>query len=177
MARGLVRRLVLMFVAMSVIGCMGVCFTGPLWLTRTGSTVWEWLPTEDDARLARELNEASEDAGRETDITAQEIANLRRMGQMDEVDAAVDHVLDGRWHANEETPAPTKPRRDPTAYYPTAPPEERAGGPWLEIALALTAGFMFLAACGAAYLALATSGTEETPWHTGGPGGGEPPIS
>lgn len=153
-------RVFLLFAGVAVMAALPICIGVPLVVGRTAWIVSEYAPTEDDQRMADELNAAAHDAGRELDVTAVEIAQARRLDQLDEVEAAADEILEGRYKPDDvgAWPADEEPRRDPNAFYRDEEPEPEAAPTWwAEIGLACAGLFLLLAAFGAAYVSLSSA--------------------
>lgn len=155
-------RIVTLFAVVALMAALPVCVGVPVFVWQTATVVSEFAPSDADRQLAAELNAAAADAGRDVEISAVEIANARRLGQLDEVEIAADHMFEGRWRPDEGAAAPA-PRQDPTAYYPPEKVDQAAAAPWKEVGLALGGVCLFLAAAlsGLAAVVVATQGRSE----------------
>ncbi|MBX2796743.1 MAG: hypothetical protein KTR31_03710 [Myxococcales bacterium] len=141
------------FVFLSV--AVPICIGGPIAYWRISTITADLAPTEEDQRFAEEMEAAAEAAGRDLDISAQEIAHARRLGQLDEVEAMADEILEGRLRADEVARPPPEPKRMKGAFYRDQLQPEPEPPAWRlrDFGLAAGGAAMFLAACGMALAA------------------------
>lgn len=153
-----------LFISVFAMMLLPVCVGVPIWGAKTLLMLNEFAPTEEDQRLAEDLQHRADDAGVEVEITPQHIAQARRHGQTDEVVEVVDRMVEvrGKPGSGQTYEAPPRPRYR-GAYYrdQVAEPEQASGLPWMEIGLAFVGLFLFVAACGAAVMSLMAVGSSD----------------
>ncbi|MEO0599807.1 MAG: hypothetical protein AAF211_00125 [Myxococcota bacterium] len=143
---------ILAFFAMVALTVIVPTVTGTiLFGVQTAEVMDEYAPTDDDKRMARELAARADAAGVELEVTAFDIAHARRTGQLDQIDAMANEILG----------VGTAPYRGvppahgvtPETFRPEAP--EPAGiSPGQGALYAFGGVFLFIAACGAAMMAV-----------------------
>lgn len=152
----------LLFVMLTV--TLPFCVGAPMFAYYTVSMVDEYAPTAEDQRLAEEIEDASAAAGRDVEISAQEIALARRMGRLDEVEAAANEMSDGIYEANRTLEPEPKKRARGAFYRDQVPePEPVRAFAWEEVGLAVVGFTLLLGALGAAGAAFVMLGRSPAP--------------
>ncbi|MEM6931016.1 MAG: hypothetical protein AAF602_29040, partial [Myxococcota bacterium] len=118
---------------------------------QTAEVIDEYAPTDDDKRMARDLAARADAAGVELEVTAFDIAHARRTGQLDQIDAMATEVL-GVGTAPYPGAAPAHGVAPET--FRTEEPEPAGISPGLGALYAFGGVFLFVAACGAAVMAV-----------------------
>ncbi|MEZ4318732.1 MAG: hypothetical protein R3F61_14560 [Myxococcota bacterium] len=127
-------------------------------LGTTTMTVAEYAPTREDAAYAEELEERAAAAGMEMEVSAVEIAQARRLGQLEQVETVAQHRfgevdpedgMDARSVAD-------APKRMAGAYYPDAEAEDESepAFPWVWAGVAFASAAAFIGALAFVFLSL-----------------------
>jgi len=136
----------------------------PLFVGQTAVVVAEHAPSEDDHRIAEELEERAALYGEQLEVDAVDIAHARRLGQLDVIEeVAAERFPTAPPPVTNATQAPQ--RHFEGAFYrdEAAPPPSQAGLPWGWVLLAFGGMVVSIGAIGAAFVSLVGSGEEEEP--------------